>query len=258
MTEAASRPTSAPETRTPERADEDPVRDDGAPPAAPDREARRQRPELGGERLARLARLADQADRVDQEGRVEVAPAGAAIGASTKRSYTEAEVEKGLQVLALCNGNRRLAAKQLEDDGAPIPADTLRYWMENRPDDYDRIKARVLPAMQEMIAEGTEAIALKLIDLEAKAIEQLDDKIAELKPAEAAGALRNISTSKGINVDKAQLLRGRPTSIPVALDAESLLRGLQIDDSLSPRRFDAEGSAEDDDDSPPPELPAAA
>lgn len=147
-----------------------------------------------------------------------------------RRRYTEEDIRKGLTVVAWCAGNTRLASEQLEEAGERIPRATLQYWVQTKPDQYEEVRERILPQLEQRIAQEAEALVIHSADLERKILTRLEDKLDDLRPSEAAGALRNVTTSKGINFDKARLVRGQPTSITrTETDAAALLRAISIE-----------------------------
>ena len=160
-----------------------------------------------------------------QSGRL---PAAARLPERGSGHWDAAAVEKGLTVLALCSGNTRKAARELEKAGSRIPRTTLRMWAtETHAADYSRIEAQVLPTVYGNIAAECEDIARSMVTAERELLERVSDTAGELKPAEAAGALRNLSTAKAINLDKAGVIRGRPTEIREDRTMVEVLRSLE-------------------------------
>jgi transposase-like protein len=148
-----------------------------------------------------------------------------------RRSYSDEEKRSALTALILAGGNSEKVGPQLG-----ISASTLREWRSEDPGLYEELRTDLAPKVAERIASDAEEFARDLMNVEralaAKVLEGLDD----LKPSEAAGALRNISTSKALQVDKlSSPLRGRPTVIHAHEDAgQALLEmgrrlGLAID-----------------------------
>jgi hypothetical protein len=43
---------------------------------------------------------------------------------------------------------------------------------------------------------------------------------------QAAGALRNVAVTKAVNIDKASVIRGRPTELRAHIDVTDILRRL--------------------------------
>jgi hypothetical protein len=144
--------------------------------------------------------------------------------------YTDAETELGLRALAIASGNARKASSLLARQNIEIPRTTLQMWAhELYRERYRQIKRDVMPAIYERIAEHSERIVEDLGDLEDRLVQQMREQASELSPRDTAGALRNVSVSKAINIDKASLVRGRPTEISATADVTELLK--------SPSRF---------------------
>jgi transposase-like protein len=126
-----------------------------------------------------------------------------------RRSYSDEEKRSALTALILAGGNSEKVGPQIG-----ITPDLLRKWRTADPGLYEELRTELAPQVAERIASDAEEFARDLMNVEralaAKVLEGLDD----LKPSEAAGALRNISTSKALQVDKlSSPLRGRPTVI---------------------------------------------
>jgi hypothetical protein len=54
----------------------------------------------------------------------------------------------------------------------------------------------------------------------------LREQAGDLAPRDTAGAIRNVSVAKAVNIDKASVIRGRPTEIAAEADVTELLRAL--------------------------------
>lgn len=135
-----------------------------------------------------------------------------------ERVYSEEEIERGLRMLAALNSSTTAEAR------TGIPSSTLRYWRRHKhAARYDRIRQEMMPRIQKEMAEQAEAAALEQGEVAMEILNQLRTRIADMKPADAASALRNVETAKGINVDKALILRGQPTQITEHRAAPELL-----------------------------------
>lgn len=135
--------------------------------------------------------------------------------------------ERGLLALAEHNGNSRKAAEFLARGDTPIHVhhQTLRDWREREPERYERIRAEVVPKVRLRASEQHMELSARLMDAEGELLEQLMDNRHELPPKEVSTALRNVSTSGAIHVDKAQVLSDQPTEIR-RLDTGEVLRKL--------------------------------
>lgn len=135
-------------------------------------------------------------------------------GEATRSHYTAEEIELGLTEVAHCLGNTRRAAKSLEGQRMKIPRSTLRYWKDTlHRDRFLAIWKQELPRIQQRIAQRSEELADAEADLEWDAIDRVREELRNMSPKDAAGALRNIATARGISVDKARVSRGDPTQV---------------------------------------------
>lgn len=124
--------------------------------------------------------------------------------------YSTEQVERSLLVLAHLNGNATKAERVLADE-IGVSRRTLTRWRnELFPDEYERLRRDVLPAIRERQAERLMDAVEELGDLEAELIRKHQADLELLKPAGVSTALRNASVSKGINLDKAENLVVNP------------------------------------------------
>lgn len=131
--------------------------------------------------------------------------------ARKQRRYTPDEQQTALAVVAFYGGRTELAADKLAEQGNPIPESTLYSWKTHPDGRYAQVCTEIAPRIADHIASQAEAIVVQAGHLEAKLIQQLSDNAHDLKPNEAAGALRNITTTKALNMDKViNPIRGRP------------------------------------------------
>ena len=125
------------------------------------------------------------------------------------KQYDEAQQERALQVLAFCSGNAKKAARLLAAD-LGCSRQTLARWRDEQSDRYERIRRDIMPAIREQESERLMDTAAELGDLEAQLIRRNQAEVENLKPGEVSTALRNTSVSKGISIDKAEVLRQGP------------------------------------------------
>ena len=136
-----------------------------------------------------------------------------------RRRYSEAEKQAALTALILAGGNSEKVGKELG-----ISPNTLRDWRSTDSDLYERLRNDLAPVIAEKIAADAEALAVTLTEVEQKIAQHVLDHLEDLKPGEAASALRNVSTSKALQFDKlSSPVRGRPTVIHAAQDAGQAL-----------------------------------
>lgn len=146
---------------------------------------------------------------------------------AAQRTYSDAEVERGLFALALCSGNSRRAEALLTEDGDGIPASTLAKWKQHRhADRYIRIQQQVYPQIAERMAEEMEDLFTTELELERQLVERVKAELPNLKPGELSTALRNVGVTKALNVDKSAPIRGRPGQI-VQHDFDGAMEGLR-------------------------------
>lgn len=145
-----------------------------------------------------------------------------------QRTYSEAEIDRGLFAYALCSGNGRRAEELTARDGDPIPAGTLEGWARYRhADRYARVREEVLPKIAAANAEQMDNLLRREIELEGELIERVREEMPNLKPGDVAGALRNVAVTKSLNAEKAAILRGQPTQIVSHKSFEENMRFLR-------------------------------
>ena len=124
--------------------------------------------------------------------------------------YSEEMMDRGLLEVALQGGNTRAAHRNLKAVGIDIPRRTLYEWITvNQVERYQRLRTELAPK----IAAECEDTAELAGRVERGMLAQFEKDYSKLEPRDQAGAIRNVSTTKGINIDKAALLRGQPTEI---------------------------------------------
>ena len=148
----------------------------------------------------------------------------------TGSQYTDAEIEAALTAVALCSGNTRRAAGLLEEseDACTVPRGTLENWIRYKHTHrYEQITEEILPTVYAEIAQKSEDLAARMVKAEEALMDRVNEKAGELKGHEAASALRNVSTAKAINIDKASIIRGRPTEIREERTMADVARSLE-------------------------------
>lgn len=141
--------------------------------------------------------------------------------------WPPATIERGLLALALHGGNTRAAAQELAARGEPVPSSTLQYWKErSHVERYEQVHREVLPRIQETMAREAEGMALGYAERVYKTLDRYDETLADLKPGDVAGALRNLTVGFGVSVDKSNIMRGRPTARVEHKSVEESIRKL--------------------------------
>lgn len=158
------------------------------------------------------------------------------MGAAVQRSYNAEEVEAGLMELACWHGNTRQASRT-----TGIPQQTLQDWKTRHADRLEALEAQIVPRIREKLAAQYEQIATRSAEIALEGLDQFATEMPSLPVKELAGAIRNITTSGAIGVDKASLMRGLPTEIRETRNADDILKTLS---QKFPGMF-VEGSAEE-------------
>jgi transposase-like protein len=122
--------------------------------------------------------------------------------------YSLEDRERGLAALVIAGSSIRAS------EVTGIQASTLREWKMDHPERYEALRHDLEPQVARTIAAEAESLAQRIASLEHRTIDHIEATIDELKPSEAAGALRNLTTSKALNVDKVSSpLRERPSHV---------------------------------------------
>ena len=162
--------------------------------------------------------------------------------------YDFETIETCLWEIAVCGDNVRKAHGQLvehfkaTDPDFEVPSvHTMRDWVRGKHRNrYHEIRQGKARELEEMLAQKAMSQAAAEHDVQGEALKVVSARLAEANGVEASMILRNISTAKASNIDKAQALRGRS---PAQAGARSLG---QIADAL--RRLGApilEGEGEE-------------
>jgi len=152
---------------------------------------------------------------------------GTLIERRPNSNYTSAEVTEGLTVLALCAGNSRRAERELEARGRRIPYKTLQAWKARiYATEYEDLCEREIPRQYAEIAQRCKDVALEASEVEMILLDRMRTEAQEIPARELAGAVRNVSTTKGINLTQAGAADQRPTVIREVHDLAATVRAL--------------------------------
>ena len=139
-----------------------------------------------------------------------------------QRSYEMEDVERGLQTLA------RVISANVASELTGIPAETLRYWRRNtHAARFHEIESAIKTDVSERMASEAERAAVEQGEVAFQLLDHLRGRIGQMNGTEAAKTLRDLETAKAINIDKALLLRGRPTQITEHRSANEVLDSLK-------------------------------
>ena len=112
-----------------------------------------------------------------------------------------------------------------------LPRSRSAHFTIGRPgliqDRYRRIYEEELLGIYARIAEKSEDLIETYGGLEAELAERVRALMPEMRAGEAAGALRNVAVSKAVSIDKASVIRGRPTEIREERTMVDVARSLQ-------------------------------
>jgi hypothetical protein len=136
--------------------------------------------------------------------------------------------EAGMLAIILHGGSCLKAAAAIEQQTGrrKIPVSTLRLWKTQHADRYRELQLEVAPKVADVIAAEAEETAILAAEGERLAIQRTIETIDELPAKDAAGAARNMAVVKGIQIEKAGLLRGRPTSIVESRSPDAILTSI--------------------------------
>lgn len=132
------------------------------------------------------------------------------------KSYSQEEIELGLRATALCGGIAEHAAEMLKSEGIVISPSVMRSWVVQRfPRRYAEIQAEIQDDIAARVAAQSMDIAQRAAQLESDVVARLEDPevMDKIAPRDLARTLHSLSQSKGVNIEKAALLRGQPTEI---------------------------------------------
>jgi transposase-like protein len=140
-----------------------------------------------------------------------------------KRSvYGLEDRERGMTTLILAGSSRK--AGELTG----ISEDTLRAWKREHRERYEQLQDELEPRVVKKIAAEAESLVLQIADREAAILQSFtDDEIKSLDPKDKAATLRNLSTSKALQVDKVSSpLRERPSHVQQGRDLDQVVSAM--------------------------------
>jgi hypothetical protein len=145
------------------------------------------------------------------------------------RSFSGAEIERGLLAVAVANGNTRKAVSDLAEDeeGFEVHQATLHRWKQRDLARYEKIRADLLPRIRGEAAEQHMRLAEQQATVAGKMTERLEREIDEIPARDLPGGIRNITTAAAVHTDKAAVLRGEASTITEHRDASEVLRALR-------------------------------
>jgi transposase-like protein len=134
-------------------------------------------------------------------------------------------------------GNLGKTVEALKQRGINVPRQTISGWRDKHADLWQQAETRMREEVLDRVADRAERYIIDAQDAEQTLLEQLMATREELPAKEVANALRNISVSKAIAMEKVVMpVRGRPTQIVEHIDLYATLNEMnRIAASLPPR-----------------------
>lgn len=131
--------------------------------------------------------------------------------------------QRAFLALALAGGNAARAAAGLD-----VGERSLQRWRRSHAEEYERVRRELAPQLEAVAVSEAYERVLELGRLEALVAAKLEAAVeaGEIPARDLPGALRNITTSKAINVDKILALSGRPTQVVEHRSATDIVRRL--------------------------------
>lgn len=165
-----------------------------------------------------------------------------------RSQYSVEQIEAGLAAMAIWHGNSRQASRVLKEADYEIPPNTLIDWKNRYPERFAELTEQIVPQVRERLAQTFEVVAMRSAELTLDTLDEFGTKLHQLEPRDLAGAIRNLSTTGAIGVDKASLLRGLPTEIRKTENATDFLERAQQAEAALRAKFPTlfvEGTAEE-------------
>jgi hypothetical protein len=142
--------------------------------------------------------------------------------------FTEDDVNAGLKTLILHGGNVKQTVEALGEEGVLVKNAELRYWRDVAfPTRYYALRKELSAEVGEEVAGRAMEKAIVADDAESLFIEKAVEKADDISPDRLTAAARDMSQVKAQNIEKAQLLRNKPTQIQETRDTAELLNVLR-------------------------------
>lgn len=166
-------------------------------------------------------------------------------GATTR--YTEAHVDLALRLLALNGGKVKPTVQMLEEEGVPVAYATLRSWRHHVfPRRYWQIRHELGKDISEEVAGRSLERALQADEAAQQYIETAVEKLPAVPPAHLAKSALALTQAASTSIEKAQLLRERPTEIVETRSVPELFADLERLGVLKDQSIEAEVVEEED------------
>lgn len=141
--------------------------------------------------------------------------------------YAEDEVNAALTLLATNGGQPTITAEQLKEEGIKVSRRLLTSWREKQfPRRYHEIRQGLGKAISEDLADRATETALEANQATRQYIQQAVSRIDEVDANHLAKNAQSLAMVASQNIEKAELLRGKPTEIK-KIDLEDALSVLE-------------------------------
>jgi hypothetical protein len=162
--------------------------------------------------------------------------------------FTEGDVNLALRMLILNGGNVGQTCRQLAEEGITLESAQLRYWRDvafiRR---HSELRLELARDVGEDIAGRAMERAIEYDDAQAVYVRAAVEKIDDVDPNRLAPNAASLAKGMAENIEKAQLLRNKPTEIRETRDTAELLDFLRKSGVLKadPREpaYDVDGNA---------------
>lgn len=144
------------------------------------------------------------------------------------KPLSEPQIQIALETLALHSGGRQAAVERLSSEGIAIEADDLGKLARERRTDYRDARIRVAEQVKEGLADLHHLAAVKNLELEHKALEQIQGDVEEER-VPVSNLIKIVTSSSGASAshtEKGQLLSGEPTQ-RVERTPDEIMRSLE-------------------------------
>jgi len=174
-------------------------------------------------------------------GKSVAGPTGQTKAVARQRTYSTEDIDRGLSAVAFFGGNSRKAHSVLKAQGLEIPRSTLRDWAtKTRTERYAELRASVLPEIHAAAAEKHRALAERAMEVEAKAIDRVEEELPNLPARDVSTAARNLAVEAGIHRQRGGELVGMFPNAPIVqVNIGEQMRGLA---ARGGRFFDNDGN----------------
>jgi hypothetical protein len=129
-----------------------------------------------------------------------------------------------LKLLVLSGNSLTATIKQLQDADIDVSKDTLRHWRDSSfRERYAETRTEMADRVGKELAGRSMERALQADEVQSRMIAELSEKVGEIPAKDLPRGIQALAQAKGSDVDKAQLLRDRPTEIKEHRSVQELM-----------------------------------